>query len=309
MAEMREIYSNTLIELANNDERIVVVEADLMHANGTSSFQDSFPDRIFNVGVAEANMIGIASGLSAMGKIPFANTFASFAARRDYDQFFLSANYARLNVKLIGTDPGICAAFNGGTHMPFEDIGLMRLIPGCTVIEPSDGISLRSLLHQITYDAKCTYIRINRKTSPTIYIEEDIFELGKGKIICEGSDVTIIATGSIMVPEALKAVENLKREGISAGLIDLHTIKPLDTELILEYAEKTKKIVTCENHQIIGGIGSAIAEFLSENYPIPIKRIGIKDRFGQVGDIEYLKKEYELNSGTIEKATKSLLAN
>jgi len=299
MKEMRVVFTETLIELAKKDERIVLLEADLMTANGTVAFKGAFPDRIINVGVAEANMVGVAAGLSASGRIPFASTFACFAARRAYDQFFISANYARQNVKLIGTDPGITAALNGGTHMPFEDVGLMRNIPGCVVFEPADCASLKGLLPQAANHKGSTYMRLNRKGSPVVYQEGETFELGKGKVIADGTDLTIIASGSIAVPEAVKTREILEEKGISTALIDMHTIKPIDRDLVVEYAQKTGKIVTVENHQVINGLGSAVAEVLVEECPVPMKRLGVQEKFGQVGDVEFLKKAYGLDFESI----------
>jgi len=302
--EMRAVYAQTLIELAEKDERIVVLEADLMKASGTTVFKNRFPERAFNMGVAEANMVGVAAGLSAGGKIPFAATFACFAARRTYDQFFISGNYARLNVKLVGTDPGISSEYNGGTHMPFEDMGIMRNIPKLIVFEPSDPVSLRELVKKSAYHQGCTYMRLHRKPVTVIYPEDEKFELGKGKVLKDGTDVTLIATGVIMVSEALKACEMLKEEGISAAVIDMHTIKPVDTELILHYARKTGGIVTCENHQRVNGLGSAVAETLVENYPILMNRIGVQDEFGEVGKTDYLLERYQLSAGYIVSAAK-----
>ena len=304
--EMRAVYAQTLIELAEKDERIVLLEADLMKASGTTVFKNRFPDRTFNVGVAEANMVGIAAGLSAGGKIPFADTFGCFASRRTYDQFFISANYARLNVKLVGTDPGISAAYNGGTHMPFEDVGIMRNIPKLTVFEPSDPVSLKKLVQESAYHQGCTYMRLFRKPLETIYQEDETFELGKGKVLKDGNDVTIIANGAVMVQEALKAAEMLNGDGISAAVIDMHTVKPVDTELIIRYAKKTGLIVTFENHQIINGLGSAVAETLVENYPCRMKRIGVNDEFGEVGTQEYLQERFGLTANHIVDAVKNV---
>jgi transketolase len=306
MAEMRVIYAETLIELAEKDERIIVLEADLMRANGTRAFKDRFPGRSINLGVAEANMVGVAAGLSAVGKIPFANTFACFAGRRDYDQFFLMANYARLNVKLVGTDPGIFAAINGGTHMPFEDVGLMRNIPKCVVVDPAAGVALKKLLPQIAYHEGSVYMRLNRKASPQIHPESTEFTIGRANVVRDGSDAAIFASGSILVPEAVEAARLLEGDGISAAVVDFHTIKPIDREMILRYAEETRLIVTCENHQIVNGLGSAVAEVLCENKPTRMLRIGVDEQFGQVGDVEYLKKAYGMDAEAIHARVKSL---
>jgi transketolase len=302
--EMRVAYGDELIRLADEDDRIVVLDADLMRANGTVPFREKYPERTFDVGVAEANMVGIAAGLSTTGLIPFPATFTCFAARRTFDQFFISANYAKRNVKLTGSDPGVAAAFNGGTHMSFEDIGLMRTIPGLTICEPSDPASLRALLPQIAYRYGCSYLRLHRKPIETIYDDSEEFELGRGKVVIDGDDVTIIAAGAILVHQAIGAAEILEKHGISAAVIDMHTIKPIDEDLILEYARKTGAIVTCENHQVRNGLGSAVAEVLVENEPTPMRRVGILDEFGEVGTQHYLQERFGLTADNIaEKAT------
>ena len=307
--EMRQVYCDTLLELASQDERIMVVEADLMRATGTMKFKETYPERAVDVGVAEANLVGVSSGLSAGGKIPFAATFGCFASRRAFDQFFLSANYAKLNVKLVGTDPGISAAFNGGTHMPFEDIALMRMIPGLTIIEPSDPVSLQALTKAAAQLEGCVYMRLHRKAVPALYEETETFTLEKGKVLRDGTDVIIIACGAILVGEALKAAELLKAEQVSAAVIDMHTIKPLDEELVLTYAKKTGCIVTAENHQVAGGLGSAVANFLSENHPTPMAMVGIRDAFGQVGTQDWLQAHYKLQAQEIVVQAKRLLAD
>lgn len=305
--EMRAVYAQTLIELAEKDDRIVILEADLMKASGTTCFKNAYPDRAFDMGVAEANMVGTAAGLSASGKIPFAATFGCFASRRTYDQFFISANYARLKVKLVGTDPGVSSTFNGGTHMPFEDMGIMRDVPKLVVFEPCDPVSLKYLVRESAYHDGCTYMRLHRKPLPELYDENETFELGKGKVLKDGKDITLIACGGIMVNEALKAWQQLKEEGVSAAVIDMHTIKPIDQELVLEYARKTRAIVTCENHQIMNGLGSAVSEVLSENYPTRMKRIGVEDEFGEVGTQDYLQQRFKLTAEHIVEETRNLL--
>lgn len=294
--DMRQVYTDTLIELAKEDERICVLEADLMNATGTKRFKELFPDRFFDVGVAEANMVGIASGLSSEGKIPFAASFCTFASRRTFDQFFLSANYAQLNVKLVGTDPGVTAQFNGGTHMSFEDVGMMRLIPHLVIIEPADIVSCAQLVRLAAFHSGSLYLRLHRKGSNTLYEENEQFELGKGKVLRDGSDVSLIATGFVMVPEALRAAELLQQQGISAAVIDMHTIKPLDNQLVLRYAEKTGALVTCENHQVIGGLGGAVAEVLAGESAAVLERVGVEEEFGQVGTLEYLIQAYRLQA-------------
>lgn len=306
--DMRVVYTETLIDMAKTNKDVCVLEADLMGATGTKTFKGEFPERTFNVGVAEANMVGVAAGLSATGKIPFANSFGCFASRRTYDQFFLSGNYAQQNVKLVGSDPGVTAQFNGGTHMPFEDAGIMRNIPGLVVFEPCDTVSLAALTRKCAEHKGCTYMRLHRKGSYTLYKEGETFELGKGKVIREGKDVTIIANGLVMVPESLKAAELLAKDGIEARVIDMHTIKPIDKDLVIESAEKTGAIVTSENHNIINGLGSAVAEVLAENCPTPMVRHGVEDRFGQVGTLDFLKEDYGLNAETLVKKVKEVIA-
>lgn len=306
--EMRAAYAETLIALAERDPRIVLLEADLMRASGTGAFQKRFPQRTFNVGVAEANMVSIAAGLAAEGKVPFADTFACFAGRRDYDQFFISANYARLSVHLVGTDPGITATYNGGTHMPFEDLGNMRHIPYLTVFEPSDSVSLRALVARSAELDGCSYMRLHRRPVPALYPAGEEFELGKGKVLEDGRDVAIFAIGALMVHEALAARTLLAQDGVAAAVIDLHTLKPIDSELIVHFARKTGAVVTCENHQVRGGLGSAVAEVLGEFFPCRMKRIGVQDEFGEVGDLPYLQKRYGLTASDIRDTIKESLS-
>ena len=305
--EMRTVYCETLSRLAEKDKRIMVVEADLMRASGTMPFKAAFPGRGIDVGVAEANMIGVAAGLSAAGKIPFAATFGCFASRRVFDQFFISANYARLNVKLAGTDPGITAAFNGGTHMPFEDMGMMRLIPGLSIVEPSDPVSLEKLLELCADHYGCTYMRLQRKPAPQIYKNDETFSLGKGKLLVDGNDVCIIALGVIMVNEALMAAKSLEKDGISAAVIDILSVKPLDRDLVLSYAAKTGRIITAENHQVACGLGSAVAELCSKELPVRIAMIGVQDEFGEVGTQDWLAERFKLNAAEIVLKARELM--
>ena len=306
--DMREIYARTLLEAGETDDRICVLEADLMKATGTPVFADRFPDRAFNVGVAEANLVGIACGLAAMGKRPYAATFTAFAARKAYDQFFISGNYSGLRVNLIGTDPGITAELNGGTHMCFEDVTMMRAVPELTIIEPCDRRSLEALVREsIDYEGSI-YLRLQRRGGLSLYDENETFRIGKGNLVRDGDDVTIVAVGMVLMEEALKAVEMLSAEGISAALIDMHTIKPLDGDLVEQYARKTGAIVSCENAQVMGGLGAAIAEHLSETVPTPLYRIGSRDQFGQVGDLDYLKGTYAMDAASIVSGAKSVIA-
>lgn len=296
--EMRKVYSETLKELIEKDKNVYVVEADLSEAITTNTIGTDYPDNFVNCGIMEANMVGVASGLSLLGKIPFIHTFTPFATRRCYDQLYLSGGYAKTNIRILGSDTGIAAQYNGGTHTSFEDIALMREIPQATVMTATDSTMLKKLLYKIKDLYGIYYISTVRKITYKIYEETENFEIGKGKVLKDGNDLTIIATG-IMVAEALKAAEELEKTGISVAVIDMFTIKPLDKDLIIEYAKKTKKIITAENHNILGGLGSAVAETLVENYPVPMKRVGVEERFGQVGTQDFLQKEYELTAEKI----------
>jgi transketolase len=295
---MRDTYCQTMLQLAEKDKRVVMLDADLMSSMGTIPFMEKYPERTFNVGVQEANMIGMAAGMSATGLIPYAHTFGPFASRRCFDQLFLSVGYSKLNVRVIGSDPGITAAYNGGTHMPFEDMGIIRNIPEAIILEPVDSAMLSDLLIQSKDIHGLVYIRLLRKNAIKIYEEGATFDIGKGVTLIEGSDVTIIATG-IMVKEALDAAEMLKEEGISARVVNIFTLKPIDKELIIKCAKETGAIVTAENHNIINGLGSAVAEVLGENIPVPLERVGVKDLFGEVGAVEYLRERFELTAEEI----------
>ncbi|MCE1195977.1 transketolase family protein [bacterium] len=305
--EMRAVYAETLIELAAVDRRIMVVEADLMRASGTIPFRDAYPDRAVDVGVAEANLVGVAAGLAAEGKVPFAATFGCFASRRAFDQFFVSCAYAKLPVKLVGTDPGISAAYNGGTHMPFEDIGVMRTVPGLDIVEPSDPLSLKALVGALAASNKPGYLRLHRKAIEPIYGPAETFALGKGKLLREGGDVLIVALGAILVPAALAAAKALEAEGISAAVIDALSAKPIDAELILAWAKKAGAVVTAENHQLAGGFGSAVAELLAETGTARLARVGVEESFGEVGTQDYLAKRFGLTAEAIALKAKNLL--
>lgn len=307
--EMRAQYVETLISLVESGADIVVVEADLMRATGTGAFAKRFPARAVNVGVAEANLVGVSAGLSAGGKIPFAATFGCFASRRAFDQFFLAANYAKLNVKLVGTDPGVTAAFNGGTHMPLEDIALMRTIPDLVILEASDPVSLDALVRAAAGMYGSVYLRLQRKPAATIYPEGESFEIGKSKVLREGKDVVILALGCLMVKEALKAASLLSAEGISACVVDALTVAPLDAALIGGLMAKTGRIVTCENHRITGGLGSAVAELIAEGEaPVRLRRIGAgANEFGEVGTQDWLAERFRMTAPHIAAAAKELL--
>jgi len=303
---MRETYCDTLIELALENENIIALDADLVSSSGMKPFFQRFPDRAFNCGVAEANMIGIAAGLSAMGKIPFAHSFGCFASRRVCDQIMISAAYAKQNVRIVGSDPGVTAAYNGGTHMPFEDMGVLRAIPDITLIEPADNVILEDIVKQLAELNGVYYIRMARKNAVSIYKEGSHFHVGRGNTLLDGSDVTIFSSG-IMVYEALKAASILQTDNISARIVDMFTWKPIDSELIDNCARITGAFVTAENHNVVGGLGSAIAEAAAKVRPVPIEMVGVQDRFGQVGTEDFLREEYELTAADIVAAAKRVI--
>lgn len=304
---MRDVYCATLLDMAKQDERVVALDADLMKSMGMMPFLEKYPERTFNCGVQEANMIGVAAGLSATNKIPFAHTFGPFATRRCFDQVFISAAYAQLNVRIVGSDPGITAAYNGGTHMPFEDMGIMRNIPGMTVIEPTDSVMLEDIMRQVKDMYGVFYIRLLRKEPIKIYGAGSVFEIGKGVTLKDGSDVTLVTSG-FLTSETLKAAEMLVVEDISARVVNMFTWKPIDKELIINCANETGAMVTVENHNIINGLGSAVAEVLVENIPVPMERIGSQDKFGEVGSVDYLKKAFEMTAEDIINKAKKVLA-
>lgn len=304
--EMRQVLAEVLDKLMEKNEKIVVIDSDLARANGTMSLRDKYPERAFDVGVAEQNMAATAAGMAAYGFIPFIGSFTPFATRRICDQITISIAYAKRNVKIIGSDPGISAELNGGTHMSMEDIGVIRSISGMVIFEPVDAVQFAKALPVIAeYDGP-VYIRMFRKVSPIVFKDDYKFELFKADLISEGKDVTLFATG-IMVNEALKAAELLMVEGISAEIVNIHTIKPIDREAVVKSARKTGAVVTCENHNVIGGLKSAVAEVLVEEYPVPVKAIGVRDHFGEVAKTDYLKKKYHMTAEDIVKAAKEAI--
>ncbi len=305
--EMRKVYCKALQECARENEKVVMLDSDLMAAMGTKPFQTEFPERTVDVGVQEANMIGVAAGLSVRGFIPFAHTFGVFATRRVCDQIFMSCAYAKQNVKVIGSDPGVTAALNGGTHMPFEDLGIMRGIPEMTVIEPADSTVIDNIVKQVADIYGMHYIRLVRKFVRKVYEVGSSFEIGKAIKIREGTDATIIACG-ICVAEAIDAAKILETKGISVRVLDMFTIKPIDKESIIKAAKETGAIVTAENHNIINGLGSAVAEVLCENTPVSMERIGVQDIFGEVGSLEYLKERFELSGVHIASKVEKVIA-
>lgn len=305
--EMRAVFAEVMEELCAKDDRVVYLDADIINSIGMTKFWKAHPEKVVNCGIQEANMIGMAAGMSATGLIPFAHTFGPFATRRVMDQVFLSAAYAKLNVRIIGSDPGVTASLNGGTHMPFEDMGMMRCIPNLTILEPTDSVMLADLMRQTKDKYGVFYIRLSRKKAEKIYQDGAQFEIGKAVKLREGSDVTIFATG-ISVADSLRAAEMLEKEGISAAVSNIFTIKPVDADAVIEAAQKTGAIVTAENHNIINGLGSAVAEVLGEHCCCPMERVGVRDRFGEVGDVGYLKKTLHLTAEDIADAAKRAIA-
>ena len=304
--ELRKEFCETLISMAEQDNRVVVLDADLMNAAGTKPFRAAFPERTFDCGVQEANMVGVAAGLSSRGFIPFTHTFGPFAARRACDQIFMSCAYAKQNVKVVGSDPGITAALNGGTHMPFEDMGIMSTIPEMTVVEPCDAVSVREVTKLAKETYGTWYIRLHRKEAPVIYEDGTEFEVGKAHLLREGKDVTIIAIG-YLVAEALKAAEELEKEGISARVLDMWCLKPLDEEAVLAAASETGAIVTAENHNIRNGLGSAVASVLALHQPVPVEMVGVQDEFGEVGKVPYLAERFKLTAEEIVNKSRKAL--
>lgn len=294
----RQSYGEKLAELGEKNSNIVVLDADLSTATKTNIFAKKFPERFINVGIAEQNMMGIAAGLSTFGKIPFASTFAAFAAGRSYDQIRNSIAYPRLNVKICATHAGITVGEDGATHQMIEDISLMRTMPNMKVMCTSDDIQTRWAVEEISKIEGPVYLRLCRLATPIIYQEKQSFEFGKGIQIGDGTDGTIIATG-VTVSEALKAQELLEQRGIHVRVVDIHTIKPIDKELIVKCAKETKKIVTVEDHNIIGGLGSSVCEVLSENYPVKVERLGIEDTFGRSGKAEELLHHFKIDAAAI----------
>jgi len=301
--EMRVALISEIEKLMEKDKRIVFVDADLGKAGCTLKLREKFPERALDVGVAEQNMASVAAGLSSYGFIPFISSFTSFATRRIADQIAISISYAGSNVKIIGLDPGITAELNGGTHMSFEDVGIIRSIPGTVIFEPVDVIQLVKALPQIVDYKGVIYIRLFRKKAPKVFNDNYEFNLFKADVLKEGNDVSIFATG-ITVNESMKAVEILNKRGIDTELINVHTIKPIDKETIVSSIKKTKAVVTCENHNIFGGLRSAVAEVMTEEYLCaPFKYIGVHDCFGEVGKYDYLIKRYKLSADDIVEKT------
>lgn len=305
--EMRAVFAEVMDNLAERDGRIMYLDCDLMNSIGMTAFSKKRPNQTVNCGIQEANMIGVAAGMSAVGLIPFAHTFGTFATRRVMDQVFVSATYTKLNVRIIGSDPGITAATNGGTHMPLEDMGMMRCIPEVTILEPTDLVMLEDLLLQTADMHGVFYIRLSRKVAAGVFKPGSRFTIGKAATLRKGGDVTLIASG-ICVEDALAAADMLAAEGIGASVLNMFTLKPVDADTVVQAVRDTGALVTIENHNVLGGLGSAVAEVMAENVGAPLERIGARDHFGEVGSVEYLKKAFHMEPADIVKAAKRAVA-
>ena len=303
----RESYGNALVELGKKNPNVVVLDADLAGATKTSTFKKEFPDRHIDCGIAEANMTGIAAGLSTCGKIPFVSSFAMFAAGRNFEQVRNSIGYPHLNVKIGATHAGITVGEDGASHQCLEDVALMRTIPGMTVIVPSDDIEAKAAVMAAAETEGPFYMRFGRAAVPVINDRPDYkFEVGKAVVIKDGTDIVIFANG-VCVAEAMGAADMLAADGISAAVVNVHTVKPIDKDTILEFAKKTGRVFTAEEHSVIGGLGSAVCDVLSENYPVKVTKIGVYDRFGKSGPAGALMKEFQLDAEGIYKQIKASL--
>ena len=303
----RAAYGEALVELAEKYPQLVVLDADLSAATMTKSFAAAYPDRFFNCGIAEANMTAIAAGMASCGLKPFTNTFAVFAAGRAYEQVRNSIAYPHLNVVVVGSHGGVSVGEDGATHQMIEDLALMRSIPGMTVVNPCDAVSAKELLRQVVEDLDGpAYVRLGRAAVPVFYEDASAIKLGKGNMLRDGEDVAIISTG-IMTPAAMEAADHLAEEGIDARVIDMHTLKPLDVDIIRKAAEDTGCIVTAEEHGVIGGLGSAVAEVVSQECPVPIAMVGQQDTFGESGNPDELLEKYGMTAAAIEEKVKYLV--
>ena len=303
----RESYGNALVELGQKNPNVVVLDADLAGATKTSTFKKAFPERHIDCGIAEANMTGIAAGLSTCGKIPFVSSFAMFAAGRNFEQVRNSIGYPHLNVKIGATHAGITVGEDGASHQCLEDVALMRTIPGMTVIVPSDDIEAKAAVMAAAETDGPFYMRFGRAAVPVINDNPDYkFEVGKAVVIKDGTDIVIFANG-VCVAEAMGAADLLAADGISAAVVNVHTVKPIDKDTILEFAKKTGRVFTAEEHSVIGGLGSAVCDVLSENYPVKVTKIGVYDRFGKSGPAGALMKEFQLDAEGIYKQIKASL--
>ncbi|MCQ2437164.1 MAG: transketolase family protein [Clostridia bacterium] len=303
----KDVLSASIPQMLDTNPDVIYLDADLMSCIGTAKYAKANPDRAINCGIAESNMAGIAAGLAAAGFKPICHTFGPFASRRCYDQVFLSAGYAHNDITMIGSDPGVTAGFNGGTHMPFEDVALYRAIPGATVVDVADSAQLENILPKLVMREGVKYLRVNRKSNDLVYEAGSEFEIGKGVVIREGKDVTIIAAG-FMVGRAIGAAEVLAQKGIEATVIDMFTIKPLDEQRVIDCAKKTGCVVTAENHSKIGGLFSAVSECLIQNCPVPMGYAAVEDEFGEVGPVDYLAERFGMTVDHIVEVVEATVA-
>ena len=304
--EMRAVYAQCLAEMMEQDKHVVVLDADLAKASGTRNLYERFPQQMFDCGVAEQNMASLAAGLSSYGFKPWIESFTPFATRRICDQIAISISYAKQNVKVVGTDPGISAELNGGTHMSMEDIGVLRSIPGVVIFEPVDEVQLRAAMPVLNEYKGCVYMRLFRKVQPVIFPEDYKFDLFKADLIKEGKDLSIFVSG-MMTADALEAAKLLEAEGINAEVINVHTIKPIDRETVIASARKTGAVLTVENHNVIGGLHSAVLEALAQE-KIPACAVGVQDRFGEVGKLPYLREAVGLTVENIVETAKKAVS-
>lgn len=296
--EPREGYARALIELGHQHDDVFVLDADCAKSNYTNRFRDEFPDRFFNMGIAECDIVGTAAGMAALGKVPFANAYANFLTGRGYDQVRISVAYSGRNVKIVGHNAGTSAAQEGATHLPLEDIGLMRAIPDMTVIVPADSCEMEKAVRAAYEFDGPVYLRVGKLKVPDVTTADTPFEIGKAIRFREGSDVTLISTGNMLF-ETLKAAEILAEKGVSAEVLHMHTVKPIDSDAIAESARKTGAVVTVEEHSILNGLGSAVAETLCEECPVPLRRVGTKDVFGLSGTMDELMDYFGLRAEPI----------
>lgn len=302
----RDAYGKALVKLGQINEQVVVLDADLSKSTKTNEFYKVYPNRFFNMGIAEQNLIGAACGFATAGKIPFASSFAMFATGRAFEIIRNSVAYPKLNVKICATHAGLTVGEDGASHESIEDMAIMRAIPNMTVLVPADGVEAEQMILEAARVYGPMYVRLGRSAVPTIFDENYKFEIGKGTVVRQGNDATIIACG-IMVYEAIKAAKELALEGINARVINMSTIKPIDKELIITAAKETKAIVTAEEHSIIGGLGSAVCEVVSEECPVVVKKVGVKDSFGESGTPAELLKKYGLTANDIVEAVKEAI--
>jgi transketolase len=305
-AAMRDAYGEALLELGATNKDVVVVGADTTGSLKSGVFATKFPERFFNVGIAEQNLVSIAAGMALAGKVPYAGTYAIFVPGKSVDQIRNNIAYPNLNVKLVCSHGGISVGPDGASHQQVEDVAIMRSIPRMKVVVPADAVSTKATIKAIATIPGPFYVRLTRSSTPLVYDGGFEYEFGKAKVLKEGGDVAIIACG-IMVPEALKAADSLKSNGVSASVIDLHTIKPIDADTIVKFAQKTGRVITAEEHNVVGGMGSAVAEVLGERHPTPMRMVGVMDTFGESGEAGELLKKYGLTASNIEQAASNLV--